>query len=582
MPYIVSSKSGQTEPTLATAILFMLAMMAQSPLFLVAVFFKLPLPVHPEYASSLGKKQVAFAPKSSTVLPLHRKSTELRIRGKSSSFIVTEGRRSGDVWIDRGQAIAGLSKTGRLFSLLSPNPKLSVLPLRLGSDSNPSGVDHSTEHSARSNSILAYTISDKDVDEVAVVPRQVNSAMVNSWSAEQYESAGPANSRMGHKLQQGMACPKLPAPSIPLPPIPDESDPLHSRRATHYMPAIPNHYDENLKQMTSDETISDHAPMRPQPNVREKISRERSESISSVATPDDHSTPHQRGFKTAHSMVPMPSLESTVYPALQDYLPFSFHQTESTDRCGMFEASRAKDDGFGRPLDSVICTAIHAEATFSANDKQKSHIRRAKIESMAATGSVARRRHKKRRYTPLEGAQRARNTRHRSHRPKDSKTLYTLKMRRSMESSVSTTPTEGTESDIPATIAAPVEYLPAINRLSTILTDHASRLMELSEAKSVPRSRLIPPPSCREDPDLLKQRNAKECIKSDKQRSFGKHEKENNGHSQASCLIPLERTASARQRSLLTQTQGLPTVVVRPPSTSVATDPVLMMCDEML
>lgn len=42
---------------------------------------------------------------------------------------VVEGRRSGDVWLSKGDAIEGKSKLGRAITMLSPAPKLSVLPL---------------------------------------------------------------------------------------------------------------------------------------------------------------------------------------------------------------------------------------------------------------------------------------------------------------------------------------------------------------------------------------------------------------------------------------------------------------------
>lgn len=41
---------------------------------------------------------------------------------------VVEGRRSGDVWLAKGDAMEGKSKISRAMSMLNPVPKLSVLP----------------------------------------------------------------------------------------------------------------------------------------------------------------------------------------------------------------------------------------------------------------------------------------------------------------------------------------------------------------------------------------------------------------------------------------------------------------------
>ena len=48
---------------------------------------------------------------------------------RSGSVTVVEGRRSGDVWVSKGDAIDGKGKIGRAFEMLNAKPKLSVLPL---------------------------------------------------------------------------------------------------------------------------------------------------------------------------------------------------------------------------------------------------------------------------------------------------------------------------------------------------------------------------------------------------------------------------------------------------------------------
>ena len=66
----------------------------------------------------------AFIPGS---LPPHKWSHEYK-RSTSASVTVVEGRRSGDVWLSKGDAIDGKGKLGRALTLLSATPKLSVLP----------------------------------------------------------------------------------------------------------------------------------------------------------------------------------------------------------------------------------------------------------------------------------------------------------------------------------------------------------------------------------------------------------------------------------------------------------------------
>lgn len=49
-------------------------------------------------------------------------------RSTSCSVTVVEGRRSGDVWLSKGDAVDGKGKLGRAMGMLSATPKLSVLP----------------------------------------------------------------------------------------------------------------------------------------------------------------------------------------------------------------------------------------------------------------------------------------------------------------------------------------------------------------------------------------------------------------------------------------------------------------------
>ena len=59
--------------------------------------------------------------------PPHQFSHEYK-RSTSCSATVVEARRSGDVWLSKGNAVDGKSKLGRAVGMLQARPKLSVLP----------------------------------------------------------------------------------------------------------------------------------------------------------------------------------------------------------------------------------------------------------------------------------------------------------------------------------------------------------------------------------------------------------------------------------------------------------------------
>lgn len=68
-------------------------------------------------------------------LPTLPAASDYASRYKSSgSVTVVEGRRSGDIWIAKGDAVDHRSKFSRAASMLAPVPKLSVLPPSPGMD----------------------------------------------------------------------------------------------------------------------------------------------------------------------------------------------------------------------------------------------------------------------------------------------------------------------------------------------------------------------------------------------------------------------------------------------------------------
>lgn len=99
-----------------------------SPILALSLLIGSPLPipvgifdVHNPLPKSLDKPLVHAN------LPSHTWSHEYK-RSTSCSITVVEGRRSGDVWLAKGDAVDGKGKIGRAFGMLSATPKLSVLP----------------------------------------------------------------------------------------------------------------------------------------------------------------------------------------------------------------------------------------------------------------------------------------------------------------------------------------------------------------------------------------------------------------------------------------------------------------------
>lgn len=56
---------------------------------------------------------------------------------RSASVTVVEGRRSTDVWLDKGEAVADRTRLGRAIGMLAPAPKLSVMPPEANGDDKP-------------------------------------------------------------------------------------------------------------------------------------------------------------------------------------------------------------------------------------------------------------------------------------------------------------------------------------------------------------------------------------------------------------------------------------------------------------
>ena len=106
-------------------ILLALSVTVSSPLLALNILLRSPLPIPAAlFSRSYGAVQASEASNSVTEIRIHPE-----MRGRSTSLTVVEGRRSGDVWISNGEAVDGRGKAARVLGLLTPSPRLAVLPL---------------------------------------------------------------------------------------------------------------------------------------------------------------------------------------------------------------------------------------------------------------------------------------------------------------------------------------------------------------------------------------------------------------------------------------------------------------------
>lgn len=124
IPYYITSQLA--EPSAAASLLMVLSVTISAPLLAANILFRSPLPIPsglfetPSEPPSVVHR--APSPCSSQAEAIVREYK------RSGSTTVIEGRRSGDVWLAKGDAVEGKTKVGRALTLLQPKPKLSVLP----------------------------------------------------------------------------------------------------------------------------------------------------------------------------------------------------------------------------------------------------------------------------------------------------------------------------------------------------------------------------------------------------------------------------------------------------------------------
>ena len=138
LPYLTSSfHKSSAAPSHVSPILLVLSVTVSAPLLALNVIFRAPLPI----PSGLFESQLPedlLRPTSPTAtlpgLPSRKISHGYK---RSGSVTVVEGRRSGDVWIDNGDAVEGKGKVGRMLGMMMPKPRLVVLPPKKGRTHSP-------------------------------------------------------------------------------------------------------------------------------------------------------------------------------------------------------------------------------------------------------------------------------------------------------------------------------------------------------------------------------------------------------------------------------------------------------------
>ncbi|KAJ4479158.1 hypothetical protein J3R30DRAFT_3702247 [Lentinula aciculospora] len=130
LPYLITI-SQNIPISLATSTLLTLSVTMSSPILALNILFRSPIPIPSglfDAPNDLPTNLLRGAtPTSDTVKWSHEYK-------RSASVTVVEGRRSGDVWLTNGDAADGKGKVSRALGMMSPMPKLSVLPLEENAD----------------------------------------------------------------------------------------------------------------------------------------------------------------------------------------------------------------------------------------------------------------------------------------------------------------------------------------------------------------------------------------------------------------------------------------------------------------
>ncbi|PBL02998.1 hypothetical protein ARMGADRAFT_1050470 [Armillaria gallica] len=127
-PYLISVAQNGS-PSAVSSILLILSFTMSSPILALNILLRSPIPIPSGLFDVRGKvpSNVLRAPSPASSTPTYKQSHEFK-SSTCPSVTVVEGRRSGDVWVTNGDAVDGKGKVGRALAMISPRPKLSVLP----------------------------------------------------------------------------------------------------------------------------------------------------------------------------------------------------------------------------------------------------------------------------------------------------------------------------------------------------------------------------------------------------------------------------------------------------------------------
>ncbi|KIY52333.1 hypothetical protein FISHEDRAFT_35514 [Fistulina hepatica ATCC 64428] len=123
LPYLCIV-SQNTSSTIAS-ILLPVSVCISSPLLVLNIIIGAPIPIPVGLFDA--RTDLPAPAMSGSTLP-GGSNHPYKFSCASTSATVVEGRRSGDVWIEKGEAVDGKGKLGRAIEMMNPRPKLSVLP----------------------------------------------------------------------------------------------------------------------------------------------------------------------------------------------------------------------------------------------------------------------------------------------------------------------------------------------------------------------------------------------------------------------------------------------------------------------
>ncbi|PVG03521.1 hypothetical protein CPB86DRAFT_793438 [Serendipita vermifera] len=604
MPYLVTVKSNIGNHSTVVGFLLLFSVIVPSPLIAVTVARRSTIALQFKHISSTFHNI-----RAPLALPTHRQSSASRVRAKSGSYTVVEGRRSGDIWVENGEAVEGLSKASRIASLLVPYPKLAVLPPVFAQDTE---IQHHEPPVATYN-LVASTIKDMDIEEIAVIPKRSKGIRFRS-SISPVTREGPSNSvdtpksykvypslkfqqprsypspnhrRNGHQSMKSF--PSLPSDSFPeevtftrnalprgiVPPL-DPGTVTGSGQSLAHYPDIPSSISSiSSNSSSSSYSVSedDGAEIHITINAIDFGIRKKHGDYFDFESPDAHPTPHlptspgtqeTQEWKPLRHTLPTPTQTSTFYRSLSNYAGHS--RVHTTGR----KFSLAEDDTIMRKMDSLISLLddsgpspnYNVKGTRIFAKKKKETVTRS-TSSSPSFGPVRTKVHKQR-FSPLQVRSRKAsnsnaNFRFPNHlRSRDNDGTRKVNHRRSQA------------------ISVPINCrLPLANGLSTATTktNTSDTNQKLNSSYSKPRSLSIyptQPTSENSAKDILSYPVLSRADQMPRTRARVEKKvksKENIGLMDSGGRYgPSPCSDTARERKRLMLTQKLPRVVISPPS----------------